>query len=131
VNIDFGKAGSIRNAEAREKRLALSRAVASAAASETAGGGTLQSVAVAFTDGDAVRTVTVTDADVTAGDLILCGVRRAVASEDADSVHTYVVNVIAVRAGEFDARIEALQLGQPDGTAPNETVELIYTRETP
>jgi hypothetical protein len=130
VNIDFEKAGSIRNAEAREKRLALSRAVASAA-SETAGGGALQSVAVAFTDGDAVRTVTVTDADVTAGDLILCGVRRVVASEDADSVHTYVVNVIAVRAGEFDVRIEALQLGQPDGTAPNETVELIYTRETP
>lgn len=131
MNIDFQQAGSIRNFEAREKRLALVRATSAASAADTVGTTTLKSVDVAFTDGDTLRRVTVTDADVTAGDLILCSIRRTTASEAEDSGHTYTANVVAVRAGEFDVRIEALQLGRPDGVPPNETIKLIYQRETP
>jgi hypothetical protein len=89
-----------------------------------------QGVSVAFTDGDTSRRVSVTDARVSAGSKIVPVIRRPDYTSDAtDPGFIYVVNVVYVYAGGFDAVVTALDTSglDPSDDPPNETVTLIYT----
>lgn len=91
----------------------------------------LNSTSVAFTDGDTVRRVTVTDASVGATDKILCSLRRPDSADDsADAGHLYFVNVVNVAAGSFDVVVVCCDRGMGDTTEqpPNETIQLVWTR---
>jgi len=95
--------------------------------------GSLTSTSVAFTDGDTVRRVTVTDAAVGATDKIVASIRRPdIADDSADAGHVYVANVVRVDAGSFDVVVACFDRGFGDTTEqpPNETVQLIWSRST-
>lgn len=91
----------------------------------------LNSTSVAFTDGDTIRRVTVTDASVGATDKILCSLRRPDTTDDSeDAGHLYFVNVVRVAAGSFDAVVVCCDRGMGDTTEqpPSETIQLVWTR---
>lgn len=91
----------------------------------------LNTESVAFTDGDTVRRVTVSDASITASDKILVTVRREdTADGSEDSGHIYIANVVRVGTGSFDVVVVCLDEGGSDTTEqpPNETIELVWTR---
>ena len=90
----------------------------------------VSSVAVAFTDNDTFRRVTVTDALVTATSNILVSIQRAdTASDSVDLGHMYFANVVNRTAGtSFEVDIVCLDWGLGDATEspPNETIRLCY-----
>ena len=91
----------------------------------------LNSTSVAFTDGDTVRRVTVTDASVGATDKVLVTIRRPdIANDSADAGHIYTANVVLVAAGSFDVVVSCCDRGFGDTTEqpPNETIQLVWTR---
>ena len=95
----------------------------------TGGSVTASTVAVAFTDGDTYRRVTVTDANVLATSNILCTVRRPNTANDSDDLgYIYTATVSRVGTGSFDVNIAALGWGMDDPTLkpPSETVTLTY-----
>lgn len=122
--------GVLRDAAYKQRR------VFRAATESDATGGVepiLGATAVAFTDGDTVRRVTVTDASITATDKILVSVRRPdLADDSADSGHIYIANVVLVASGSFDVVIACYDRGFDDATEtpPNETIQLIWSRAT-
>lgn len=91
----------------------------------------LNSTSVAFTDGDTVRRVTVTDASVGATDKVLVTIRRPdIADDSEDAGHIYTANVVLVAAGSFDVVVACCDRGFGDTTEqpPNETIQLAWTR---
>ena len=92
------------------------------------GSATVSTAAVAFTDGDTSRRVTVTDAAVSGSSRIVCSVRRSVASEAVDVGLLYVANVVLLAAGSFDVVLACVDIGgrDPLPLKPNETVNLDY-----
>jgi hypothetical protein len=102
-----------------------------AGATQAAAGnhGHVASTSVAFTDGDTLRRVTVSDAAVAASSKIIATVRRPdTANDSADSGYLYLPNVVRVATGAFDVLIACLDWGFDDPTLnpPNETVTLCY-----
>lgn len=90
---------------------------------------TFSSVAIAFTDGDTMRRVTVTDAAVGAASKIIGTIRRPDTTDDsADRGYIYLVNVVRVAAGSFDVLLSCLGWGFDDPTElpPSETVQFYY-----
>jgi hypothetical protein len=86
--------------------------------------------AVAFTDGDTWRRVTVTDARVLSTSNLVCSVRRPDTADDStDRGYMYFATVLRVAAGVFDVGVVCLGWGfdDPTGLPPNETVTLCYT----
>lgn len=95
------------------------------------GGGsvTISSVDIAFTDGDTMRRVTVTDVDVSATSRIIGTIRRPDTADDsADRGYIYIANVVRVATGAFDVLLSCLGWGFDDPTRnpPNETVKFYY-----
>lgn len=91
----------------------------------------INSTSVAFTDGDTVRRVTVTDASVGATDKVIVTIRRPDITDDsADAGHIYLANVVKVAAGSFDVVVACCDRGFGDTTEqpPNETIQLVWTR---
>ena len=89
----------------------------------------MSSVAIAFTDGDTMRRVTVTDAAVGAASKIIGTIRRPDTTDDsADRGYIYLVNVVRVAAGSFDVLLSCLGWGFDDPTElpPSETVQFYY-----
>lgn len=85
--------------------------------------------AIAFTDGDTARRVTVTNSLVSATSRILATVRRPDSANDsADLGYLYTVAIVRQFAGGFDAFITARDFGGDDCSAlpPNETITLNY-----
>ena len=99
-------------------------------AAGSGGGATISSANVAFTDGDLVKRVTVTDAAIGATDKILLTVRRPDAEDADDPGYIYIPNVLKVSSGSFVAQIACFGPGLNDTTElpPNETVKLYYQR---
>lgn len=94
------------------------------------GSASLSSVAVAFTDGDTMRRVTVTDAAVSATSKIVGTVVRPDTTDDsADRGYIYLANVVKRAAGSFDLLLSCLGWGFDDPTEqpPNETITYCYT----
>lgn len=101
------------------------------AANGSSSGVTYYSTSVAFTDGDTVRRVTVSDAAITSSDKIIATIRRPdIADDSADAGHIYLVNVVLVQDGSFDAVVACCDRGFGDTTEqpPNETVQLVWSR---
>jgi hypothetical protein len=94
----------------------------------TGGSASLTSVAVAFTDGDTARRVTVTDAAVNASSSILSSVQRPTTTAENDPGYLYTANVISRGSGTFDVNVVCLDWSGADCTErpPSETVNLIY-----
>lgn len=85
---------------------------------------------IAFTDGDTLRRVTITDANVLSTSNIVCTIRRPNSTDDsADQGYLYIANVVEVVVGAFDVLVACLDWGFDDPTQkpPNETVTLCYT----
>jgi hypothetical protein len=85
---------------------------------------------IAFTDGDTLRRVTITDTNVLSTSNIVCTIRRPNSTDDsADRGYLYVANVVEVVVGAFDVLVACLDWGFDDPTEnpPNETVTLCYT----
>jgi len=98
--------------------------------SNLAGGASLSTANIAFTDGDTVRRVTITDAGVSATSKILCSVRRPDTTDaSADSGFFYLANVVRIGTGEFDVLVMVLDVDGDGCTQnpPNETIVLTYT----
>lgn len=111
----------IDDADAAAQRTTLGLGTAATAA--------VNSVSVAFTDGDTARRVTVTDAGVTASSKIIPIVRRPDTTDDsADRGYVYNANVVRIGSGGFDVFLTALDISGNDTTElpPNETVQLDY-----
>jgi len=83
----------------------------------------VSSAAIAFTDGDTSRRVTITDASVSPTSEILLNVRRPDTDEASDRGYIYLANVVKRAAGSFDVVISSLGWGfdDPAGVPPNET----------
>lgn len=88
----------------------------------------LASAAVAFTDGDTVRRVTVADATVSAASKILLTVTRPTVTDPNDPGYLYDANVVSRGTGTFDVLLRCLDVGGLDCTLtpPSETVSLTY-----
>ncbi|MGH8896332.1 MAG: hypothetical protein ACRDZ4_04740 [Egibacteraceae bacterium] len=89
---------------------------------------TITSADIAFTDGDTMRRVTITDAAVTAASKIVCSIRRPDTADDSeDRGYLYIVNVVEVVTGSFDVLVLVLD-PYLDTTRipPSETVKLYY-----
>jgi hypothetical protein len=93
------------------------------------GGVTISTVAIAFTDGDSLRRVTVTDASVSTSSKILGTVRRPTTANDAeDRGYLYIANVVRLAAGAFDLLVVCLGWGLDNAiVTPNETINFDYT----
>jgi hypothetical protein len=88
-----------------------------------------RTASIAFTDGDTLRRVTITDADVVATSRIIHNIRRPDSADDsADAGYLYIANVVEVQSGSFDVLIAALDwgFGDPVENPPNETVQFQY-----
>lgn len=83
---------------------------------------------IAFTDGDTLRRVTITDALVSATSEIICTIVRPDVTDENDRGYIYIANVVDRNAGTFDVLVAALGWGFDDPTRipPNETVILNY-----
>lgn len=90
----------------------------------------ISSADIAFTDGDTMRRVTVTDAGVSATSKIVGTIRRPDTTDDsADKGYLYLTNIVEIASGSFDLLVSCLGWGFDDPTAnpPNETVKFYYT----
>jgi hypothetical protein len=88
------------------------------------------SASIPFTDGDTLRRVTITDANVTSTSKIVGSVRRPdTANDSVDQGYLYTANVVAVGTGFFDVLITVADWGTDDPVQnpPNETVQFVYT----
>jgi hypothetical protein len=92
------------------------------------GGGSSTSVNVAFTDGDAFRRVTITDAGVNSSTLIQGSIIRPTTTDLLDQGYIYIWNVISRGSGTFDILIACTDMasGLADSVPPNETIQFIY-----
>jgi hypothetical protein len=91
----------------------------------------IDSVSIAFTDGDTARRVTVTDAGVSAASKILGSIRRPDTADDsADRGYVYTANVVEAGSGAFDLLVTVTDIGGLDCTEnpPNETVTYCYVK---
>ncbi len=98
--------------------------------SATGASATFYSASIAFTDGDTMRRVTITNGSVGATSKIVGTVRRPNSADDsADAGYTYIANVVKVASGSFDVVIVALRWDASDAPElpPNETIEFIYS----
>lgn len=89
----------------------------------------VKAAAVAFTDGDTVRRVTVTDTEVLASHMVAGSIRRPNTTDDSqDPGWIYHANVVEVVDGAFDVLVAATAWGfeDPSPLAPNETVQFVY-----
>lgn len=88
----------------------------------------VKAAAVAFTDGDTMRRVTVVDADVLAGSLIVGTIRRPDILDENDPGYVYLANVVKVADGSFDLLLVCTLWGSedPEEIPPSETVSFIY-----
>lgn len=93
-----------------------------------AGSVAVSSADIAFTDGDTMRRVTITDAGVGATSKIVGTIRRADTADDsADRGYVYTCNVVKVAAGSFDVLVACLDpYLDPTQMPPNETVKFYY-----
>lgn len=94
-----------------------------------AGSVALTSVSIAFTDGDSLRRVTITDAAVVATSKIMGTIRRPDSADDsADRGFLYTANIVRVATGAFDLLVWCSAWGSDDAVpaSPNETVQFIY-----
>ncbi len=89
----------------------------------------LSSADIAFTDGDTMRRVTVTDGGILATSKITGSIRRPDVEDTDDRGYIYVHNIVKVAVGSFDMLVAALGWGFDDPTEipPNETVKFYYT----
>jgi hypothetical protein len=93
-------------------------------------GGTINAASIAFTDGDTVRRVTITNATVITTSKLVCSIRRPDTLNDSeDPGYIYIVNVCEILNGSFDVIVACLDWGLDDATAypPNETITLYYS----
>lgn len=83
---------------------------------------------VAFTDGDTLKRVTVTDAAVVPASKIVGTIRRPNVSEADDRGYIYTHNIVNIGTGSFDVLIACLGWGFDDPTQlpPNETIVFSY-----
>lgn len=87
----------------------------------------LSTVSVAFTDGDTMRRVTVSDAAVTATSKILVSVVRTTVTDENDPGIFFEANVVSRGEGTFDVLIVARGWGFSDPVGiVNETITLNY-----
>jgi len=88
----------------------------------------LNSFTVDFTDGDTLRRVTVTDANVKSTSHIFHSISRPNVADSADPGFLYILNIVNVQNGSFDALIACLDwgFGDPVETPPNETITVTY-----
>lgn len=86
---------------------------------------------IPFTDGDTVRRVTITDAEVGLTSKINGSIRRPnVASDSADYGYLYTANVVNVGVGSFDILIVVTDGNEEPLTPPNEVVQFVYALDT-
>src|SRR3954464_13617080 len=88
------------------------------------GAASLSSATVAFTDGDTVKRVTISDALVTATSKIALTVGRPNVADIADKGFFYVANIVSRTTGSFDVAVMCID--DPVGSPPNETITLYY-----
>lgn len=84
---------------------------------------------IAFTDGDTVRRVTITDGAVSSTSKIIGSIIRPTTLDSADPGYNYVCNVVSRGAGTFDVLVYATLGGSEldvDINPPNETVVFAY-----
>ena len=86
-------------------------------------------LSVAFTDGDTVRRVTITDTAIVSTSKIIVSIQRPNLATDADDGgYLYVANVVNVGTGTADVVVACCDRGFGDTTEqpPNETISLVY-----
>jgi hypothetical protein len=86
-------------------------------------------VSIPFNDGDTIRRVTITDANVNAGSRIIHSITRPNTTDDSqDPGYVYTANIVQIQAGSFDVLVSVLDWGEDDCTEspPNETITLHY-----
>lgn len=90
---------------------------------------TMGAAAIAFTDGDTVRRVTITDAAVGVSSKIIFSIQRPNVTDANDVGYLYVANIVTVAAGSFDILVACTgwATDEMSNNPPNETVTLIYT----
>jgi len=83
---------------------------------------------VAFTDGDSLRRVTITDGAMTATSAIVMTITRPDTTDANDLGWVYIANVVSRGTGTFDVLVACLDWGtdDPGGVNPNETITLNY-----
>lgn len=87
----------------------------------------ISTVSVAFTDGDTMRRVTVSDGAVTATSKIICSVTRATVADEDDMGIFFQANVVSRGTGTFDVIVVARGWGFSDPVGiVNETITLNY-----
>ena len=90
----------------------------------------VNTASIAFTDGDTLRRVTITNASVLSTSKIVGTIRRPNTTDDsADAGYIYIANVVKVSAGSFDLLVACLAWGFDDPVLypPNETVTFAYS----
>lgn len=89
---------------------------------------TLSSASVAFTNGDTVQKVTITDAAVSASSKVMGTILRPDTDDSADKGFVFIPNVVKRNAGSFELVVTCLDQGGLDPTEnpPNETVTFCY-----
>jgi hypothetical protein len=98
------------------------------ATGHTHAGSSISTYSVAFTDGDTIKRVTITDAGVAAASKIVATVRRPDSEDASDKGYLYLLNVVKIASGSFDVLITALDWGVGDcaDDPPNETIVVEY-----
>lgn len=93
------------------------------------GSASLSSASVAFTDGDTMRRVTVTDGAVSSTSKIVGTVIRPDVNDEDDPGYIYLANVVKRSMGSFDLLVSCLGWGFDDPTErpPSETITYCYT----
>ena len=121
---------SRRTTPVEDQLAEISRAdpIARALAASRDAGASISSSSIAFTGGDTVRRVTITDAAVSATSKIICSVIRPDVADADDPGYIYDAVIVNRDAGSFEALVRATDWGGMDCAErpPNETITLCY-----
>jgi hypothetical protein len=88
----------------------------------------IKEVTVAFTDGDCVKRVTISDVKAGVGLRVVATIRRPDVTEGTDAGYVYTWQCTRMASGQFDLVIQCLGVGGDDVTEvpPNETINVEY-----
>jgi len=93
------------------------------------GGGTISTAAIAFTDGDTMRRIRITDASATTTSKIVGTIRRPDVAADVNDAGAFIYmwTIVNRVSGAFDIWVAATEgFGDPWLNPPNETVQFDY-----